>query len=246
MSTSTLYKLVLAGLLAVAAFGQEFRATITGTVADATGAAVPKAQIEARNVATSAIATAETNDVGAYTIPFLLPGFYTVKATASGFKQALHDGIELHAGDKVQADLKLEVGAISDSVTITAQSEQLRTGTASMGQTINTSETRDLPIMGRNTYMLADLATGMYTALNTTSQASGFGRPYDGASAQMSSEGIGSQYQIMLNGIPNAPEERASAAIYVGFVPLCRLRAFARFRRGSHGADPHVRCAIRP
>ncbi|MBZ5624005.1 MAG: TonB-dependent receptor [Acidobacteriia bacterium] len=73
--------------------------------------------------------------------------------------------------------------------------------------------------MGRNTYMLADLATGMYTALNTTSQASGFGRPYDGASAQMSSEGIGSQYQIMLNGIPNAPEERASAAIYVGFVP---------------------------
>src|SRR6516225_9263580 len=88
-----------------------------------------------------------------------------------------------------------------------------------MGQTINTTEARDLPIMGRNTYMLADLATGMYTALNTTSQASGFGRPYDGASAQMSSEGIGRQYQIMLNGIPNAPEERASAAIYVGFVP---------------------------
>jgi len=87
-----------------------------------------------------------------------------------------------------------------------------------MGQTINTTEARDLPIMGRNTYTLSSLATGMYTALNTTSQASGFGHPYDGASAQMSSEGIGSQYQIMLNGIPNAPEERASAAIYVGFV----------------------------
>ena len=94
-------------------------------------------------------------------------------------------------------DLKLEVGAISESVTIKAESEQLRTATASMGQTINTTEARDLPIMGRNTYMLADLATGMYTALNTTSQASGFGRPYDGASAQMSSEGIGSQYQII-------------------------------------------------
>ena len=125
----------------------------------------------------------------------------------------------MHAGDKVQADLKLEVGATTESVTVAGASEQLRTATASMGQTINTTEARDLPIMGRNTYMLADLATGMYTALNTTSQASGFGRPYDGASAQMSSEGIGSQYQIMLNGIPNAPEERASAAIYVGFVP---------------------------
>jgi hypothetical protein len=220
MSTSTISKFALACvLLASALVGQEFRATITGTVTDATGAGVPKVQIEARNVSTSAIATAQTNDTGAYTIPFLVPGTYTVKATATGFKQALHEGLELHAGDKVQADLKLEVGALSESVTVTGQSEQLRTGTASMGQTINTTEARDLPIMGRNTYMLADLATGMYTALNTTSQASGFGRPYDGASAQMSSEGIGSQYQIMLNGIPNAPEERASAAIYVGFVP---------------------------
>ncbi len=119
----------------------------------------------------------------------------------------------------MQSDLKLEVGAASESVTVRAESEQLRTATASMGQTINSSETRDLPVMGRNTYMLAELATGMSTPLSTTSQASGFGRPYDGASAQMSAEGIGSQYQIMLNGIPNAPEERASAAIYVGFVP---------------------------
>src|SRR5581483_774447 len=127
--------------------------------------------------------------------------------------------VEIHAGDKVQTDLKLEVGATSDTVTITAEAEQLRTASASMWQTINTTEARDLPVMVRNTYMLADLATGMSSNLSTTSQASGFGRPYDGASAQMSSEGIGSQYQIMLNGIPNAPEERASAAIYVGFVP---------------------------
>lgn len=220
MSLSTLSRYALAALfLTTSVFGQEFRATITGTVTDTSGAAVPQAQIEVRNVATSSLATAQTNEVGAYTVPFLLPGTYTVKATANGFKQAVRDNLELHAGDKVQSDLKLEVGAISESVTVTTQSEQLRTGTASMGQTINTTETRDLPIMGRNTYMLANLATGMYTSLGTTSQASGFGRPYDGASAQMSSEGIGSQYQIMLNGIPNAPSERASAPIYVGFVP---------------------------
>jgi hypothetical protein len=188
-------------------------------VLEPSGAAMPKVQVEARNNATSASATSQTNDAGAYSIPFLLPGTYTVRATASGFKQASQTAVELHASDKVQVDFRLEVGALNESVTITAESEQLRTGTASMGQTINTTEARDLPIMGRNTYMLADLATGMYTALNTTSQASGFGRPFDGASAQMSSEGIGSQYQIMLNGIPNAPEERASAAIYVGFVP---------------------------
>jgi hypothetical protein len=190
MSTSTIFRLALASsLLTVALFGQEFRATITGTVTDSSGAAIPRVQVEARNAATSAVVMAQTNEVGAYTIPFLLPGSYTLKATANGFKQAVREGIELHAGDKVQTDLRLDVGAISESVTVAAESEQLRTATASMGQTINTTEARDLPIMGRNTYMLADLATGMYTALNTTSQASGFGRPYDGASAQMSALG---------------------------------------------------------
>jgi hypothetical protein len=205
--------------LALPLAAQEYRATITGTLTDPSGATVAKAQVEVRNIDTSAVTTAQSNDAGAYTVPFLLPGNYKVTASAGGFKQTVREHIELHAGDKIQIDLRLEVGASAESVTVTAETEQLRTATASMGQTINTMETQDLPVMGRNTYMLAELATGMYTALNTTSQASGFGRPYDGASAQMSSEGVGSQYQIMLNGIPNAPEERASAAIYVGFVP---------------------------
>jgi hypothetical protein len=211
--------LTAAALLAWPLAAQEYRATITGSITDASGAAVPNVQVDARNIDTSAVTSARTNEAGAYTIPFLLPGSYPVTATAPGFKQAVHPAVELHTGDKVQADLKLEIGVNTETVTVLAQSELLKTATASMGQTINTTETRDLPIMGRNTYMLADLAIGMYTSLNTTSQAGGFGRPYDGASAQMSSEGIGSQYQIMLNGIPNAPEERASAAIYVGFVP---------------------------
>jgi len=206
-------------LLALPLAAQEYRATITGTVVDPSGAAVPNVQVDARNLETSVVTSARSNEAGVYTIPFLLPGTYDLMASAGGFKQAVRKGIELHAGDKVQSDLKLEVGVATETVTVAAESEQLRTATASMGQTVNNTEVRDLPNMGRNTYMMADLATGMYTALATTSQSTAAGRPYDGASAQMSSEGIGSQYQIMLNGIPNAPEERASAAIYVGFVP---------------------------
>jgi hypothetical protein len=226
MSALTVFKkigqaAVLVGLLSVIVplQGQEFRATITGTVKDPSGAAVPNAQVEARNIETSTTVTAGTNDAGVYSIPFLLPGTYNVRATAAGFKQAIRENLEVHAGDKVLTDLKLEIGASSETVTVTAAGDQLRTATASMGQTINTIEATDLPLMGRNSYMLADLTTGMYTALDTTSQGTAAGRPYDGAAAQMSSEGIGAQYQIMLNGIPNAPEERASGAIYVGFVP---------------------------
>jgi hypothetical protein len=203
-------------------FGQEYRATIAGTVTDPTGASVPNAQVEVREVDTAAVATAQTNGAGAYTIPFLLPGTYKLTATANGFKQAVRDRIELHAGDKIQADLKLEVGITTETVTVTGESEQLKTGTAAMGQTINADETRDLPGMGRNTYLLATLATGLQSGLyggTGSGQVSGYGRPYDGAAAQMSVGGLGSQYQIMLNGIPNAPEERGSAAIYMGFVP---------------------------
>ncbi|MBZ5625047.1 MAG: carboxypeptidase-like regulatory domain-containing protein [Acidobacteriia bacterium] len=155
MSLSTTFKTALqvtlaAGLLlAVPLLGQEFRGTITGTVVDSSGAAVPNAEIEARNIDTSAAATSRTNDAGVYTVPFLLPGTYTVKATVTGFKQATHEKVEVHVGDKVQVDLKLEVGAITESVVVTAQAEQLRTATASMGQTINTTEARDLPIMTR-------------------------------------------------------------------------------------------------
>jgi hypothetical protein len=203
-------------LLALPLAGQEYRATITGTVTDPSGAAVPSAQVEARNVETSALSTARTNDAGVYTIPFLLPGKYNVATTVTGFKQAIREGVELHAGDKVQTDLKLEVGVATETVTVAAEVEQLRTATGSMGQTINSSQMADLPLLGRNTYLAASLATGMYSGMT---QASAFGRPYDGAASQINAEGIYAAYQMTLNGIPNAPEERASAAIYTGFVP---------------------------
>src|SRR5579872_1964783 len=166
MSLSTtcravLWSVLAAGLLTFPLGGQEFRGTITGTVTDASNAPVPKVKVEARNVDTAAVVSGATNDSGVYTIPFLLPGTYTVKAVASGFKEAIHEGVEVHAGDRVQTDLKLQVGASTESITVTGQAEQLRTASASMGQTINTTEARDLPVMGRNTYMLAELATGM-------------------------------------------------------------------------------------
>src|SRR5215475_4472120 len=159
--------LALAVLLAAPIMAQEFRATISGTVTDATGASVPSALVEVRNTETVSVTTAQTNETGAFTVPFLSPGTYKLTVTAQGFKQSVRDGIELHAGDKVQADVRLEVGITTESVTVSAETEQLRTATGSMGQTINTTEARDLPIMGRNTYMLADLATGVFSGLYT-------------------------------------------------------------------------------
>ena len=118
-------------LLAAPLWGQEFRGTITGTVVDSAGALVAQAQIEARNVDTAAAATARSNEAGLYAIPFLLPGTYTVTASAKGFKQAVRERVELHSGDKVQTDLRLEVGPTSESVTVTAESERTVTTSSS-------------------------------------------------------------------------------------------------------------------
>ena len=219
MSTSTLSKFTLASLLlATALLGQEFRATITGTVLDPSGAGVPNASIEVRSSATSAPVTAKTNDTGSYSVPFLTPGTYSVKIAAGGFKTFTSEGVELHAGDKLQVDARLQVGALTETVIVNASNELLQTATAAMGQAMSAEQVKDLPLMGRNTLLAATLSTGVYSGL-FAGQESQLGRPFDGAAAQMSVGGLGSAYQIYLNGIPNAPEERASAAIYVGFVP---------------------------
>src|ERR1022692_1866421 len=136
--SKAVYGLLLAAiLLTLPLFAQEFRGTITGNVLDPSGAAVPNARIEARNTGTVSVAIVQSNGTGAYTIPFLAPGTYKLTVNAAGFKQAIQDGIELHVGDRLQIDLKLQVGASSESITVTAEVEQLRTATASMGQTIN-------------------------------------------------------------------------------------------------------------
>jgi hypothetical protein len=210
--------LIMAALIALPLAGQEFRGTITGTVIDQTGAPVPNATIEVRGTDTTSVTEVKSNEAGAYSVPFLAPGFYKLTVSAKGFKQAVRDSIELHASDKLQIDVKLEVGVTSETITVTAGSEQLQTATATLGQVMNEQEIKDLPVLGRNVYMAAALAAGLNTGLYNE-KVSQFGRPFDGAAAQMSIGGLGSQYQIYLDGIPNAPEERASAAIYIGFVP---------------------------
>ena len=200
-------------------FAQDYRATIMGTVTDPQGASIPSAAVEVRNIDTTFVTKAATNSSGVYAVPDLLPGTYDVKIVASGFKEFLRPRIEVHSGDKVQVDAALQVGASSETVTVVADSDMLQTASGSVGQVVNQSQTEDLPLLGRNTFMLASLSTGVSSGLYNE-KVSQYGRPFDGAAAQMSVGGIGSQaYQILLNGVPNAPVERASGAGYIGFVP---------------------------
>src|ERR1035437_987162 len=116
-------------LLAGSAYAQESirSATLTGTVSDPTGANVVGAKITVRNTATEFVAEGQSNEAGRYYIPNLMPGAYEVKVQAQGFQTYLRTGIELRAGESPRIDVGLEVGSVSESVTVTGAAPLLQT-----------------------------------------------------------------------------------------------------------------------
>ena len=106
---------------------QEFRATLTGQVTDASGAVVAKATVTATNTETGSVYTADTSNAGVYYIPYVLPGTYTVKATAPGFKTAIQDKVLLLAGKYFGQNFTLEVGAIAETVEVKDEPAMIET-----------------------------------------------------------------------------------------------------------------------
>jgi len=153
---SSVWKIfVCVGLLASSvAFGQEFRASISGDVTDPTGAVVAGAKVVALSVERNIPYEGVTNAAGRYFIQYLLPGKYTLLVTLPGFKNYVREGIQLLASDKVSADIRLEIGASADSVTVSADVSALQTETATRQSTVENRILEDVPSGGRNLYAL--------------------------------------------------------------------------------------------
>ena len=114
---------ILALFLAASAatFAQEFRGTVLGRVTDPSGAVVSGAAVSVTNEETNVRVDAKSNADGNFNIPFLLPGKYTVRVEAPGFKAAIRPGIVVQINDRVTLDFSLELGATSDTITVTAE-----------------------------------------------------------------------------------------------------------------------------
>jgi hypothetical protein len=162
--------LVLASILPA----QEFRGTISGRITDAQQAAVPNAKIHATETETGAKFQTTSNTDGSYVLPFLPPGPYSVSAEATGFKRYVNANIRVTTNEREQLDVQLEIGAMEQSVTISAESSMLETATASTGQVINTRQLENMPINGRAPLALAQLAFGV-----TPNSDPKFSRPFD-------------------------------------------------------------------
>jgi hypothetical protein len=154
--------LLLAALsgLVPAAYPQA-SSSLTGVVTDSSGAVIPGAQVNASNLETGAERSTESNEQGLYTIPLLPPGMYQVAVTKEGFRSAVRDGLRLEVNQAARLEFQLEVGAVSETVEVTASIPLLDSQSSSLGQVIETKAIVDLPLNGRNFVQLAILGPGV-------------------------------------------------------------------------------------
>jgi hypothetical protein len=149
--------------LTLSSGAQEFRGTISGTVSDEKGALIPGASITVRETSTGTENHTVSDSAGQYVVPFLLPGTYTLDATAQGFAEFKRTGIQLDAQGHPIVNLTLQIGATTQSVVVTDQPPQLNVANGSIGQVISTESVADLPLNGRTPTTLAELSVGVIT-----------------------------------------------------------------------------------
>jgi hypothetical protein len=154
-------------LVAIAILGplvanaQVTSATVSGTVSDPSGAAIPAAQVTVENTATHVHLVATTDSAGFYRVTGLLPGNYRMTVSREGFKASVRDDVELHAQDDLALNYGLEVGSVTQSVTVTATEPLLQSESATVSTVIEEQQIANAPLNGRNVMGLAALAPGV-------------------------------------------------------------------------------------
>lgn len=152
---------VFAGVLACCAFAQTPSGTVVGRISDASGAVVPNASVRIVNTGTNLASQAISNETGDFTVPYLNPGRYSLEARAEGFRSYKLSDFTIAVDQTLRIDIALEVGATSESITITDTPPALNTENGSRGEVATEKEIREIPLDGRNFTDLAYLTGGV-------------------------------------------------------------------------------------
>jgi hypothetical protein len=169
-----LQAIVLAGWALVPSLHAQLgRGTILGTVTDSSGASVPNASVLITNAGTNVALKTQTNQEGFYTSPGVVIGTYSVEVEAQGFKRYARSGITLELDQKAQVNVRLEVGAATQTIEVQADSTMVDTESATAGKVVSEREIQELPLNGRNAFAMLALTPGVVN--NTDAVNAGFG-----------------------------------------------------------------------
>jgi len=217
-----LVPLAVAFLLALspcASWGQTVYGNIAGTVLDASGAAIPGTAVTLTNLGTAEKRSMQSDAAGNYTFVNILPGNYRIDAEKAGFKHFKREPITVQVESGLRIDITMEVGAVTQTVEVTAQTPLLQPQTSSLGQVVESRTVTEMPLNGRNPLALVQLSPGVVPqgqpSAGNSSMASPVGaNPFAAGDFQVGG-GQAGQSAMLLDGSPM----QGSYLNVVGIIP---------------------------
>ena len=180
------------------AFAQRSTASVAGSIVDASESAAPGARVVVRNLATGMERTVESNDLGYFVVPALPTGPYSVTVSKAGFQTQSIPELILEVDQNATIKVSLKVGAISETVSVSAEAAPVDTRTATLSTVINQKQINDLPLNGRNVLQLMQLTPGTLVGSGTFNQSAT--RPEVGTQLISASGGRGNSTTFVLDG----------------------------------------------
>src|SRR5437870_1760088 len=191
---------VFSALTCLPLMSQEVSAGITGRVTDPSGSAIVGASVTATDRDRQTQWPTKTNEDGIYAFPRIPIGKYQLKVEAPGFKANVVPDIVLEVNQRARVDARMEIGGVSETVTVTGETAQLQTETTQVGSVISAATIVNTPLVSRNPIALTLLAPGVTTpnpsGFNSGQRTTGGGRPYVNGNREESNN-------FLLDGVDN-------------------------------------------
>src|SRR6478609_2904509 len=183
-----------------AVYAQEVSAGITGRVTDPSGSAIVGAAVTAKDQDRGTEWPTSTNEDGIYAFPRIPVGKYSLKIEAKGFKTSLQSDLVLELNQRARLDVAMQVGGITETVTVSGEAALLQTETTQVGSVISAETIVNTPLISRNPIALTLLAPGVTTpnpaGFNSGQRTTGGGRPYVNGNREESNN-------FLLDGVDN-------------------------------------------
>jgi outer membrane receptor protein involved in Fe transport len=237
MNLKNLLALVFAFLagcvLSLPAVAQGGSAVLSGTVTDATGAAVPAAHVTLTNIDTNLALSAISNNSGLYRFPTVPPGHYTIAAEGKGFQKFQQSGITITVSQQATLDIALQVGSESQTINVEAGAPLINTTNAEVSNTVGEHAIRELPLNGRDPSSLVLLSPGVINVLNTGAGTLQGETTFPNESGASAGGGRQGSTLYLLDGVPNMDTYMSLSA------PSPNADATGEFRVISNNFDAH-------
>lgn len=204
---------------------------ITGTVTDPSGAAVVGAQVKITDVATRFTRTVQTDSHGIYRVTLLQPDQYKVDVTSQGFKSASSSGVQVVVAETTVQNIRLQVGAVSETVEVATNTVELETQSSELGRVTDSEMVENLPLVTRNYTQIISLNPGVSQEVNNAGQEGRGGGSEPGSPSGGSMSSNGATYvdnNFEMNGLP--VNDIQSSAGFTAGVPVPNPDTIQEFR----------------